>query len=31
MGSIMKAADDWGNMHVWGRVPVDTEIEDKQY
>ena len=24
MGSIMKAADDWGNIHVWGSVPVDT-------
>ena len=25
MGSIMKAAEDWGNMHVCGRVPVETE------
>ena len=24
MGSIMKAAEDWGKMHVWGRIPVDT-------
>lgn len=27
MGRIMKATEDWGNMHVWGSVPVDTGRE----